>query len=193
MRAFDRQPTAMIRCCAVTRLPPSSVTVQRLSVLVEFGRDDIRVQLDVAAQVEAVGDVVRVAQDLGLAGVALGPLPFLLQLVGERIGILHALDVAARARIAVPVPGAADARAALVHARRHAEPAQPMQHVEAGETGADDDRVVDFVCCLGVALRRSASEPESGGILLDFIQLNLLPSLAQFEMGIVGVPYGHCL
>ena len=119
--------------------------------LVELRRDHIRVQLDIAAQVEAVGHVVCVAQDLGLARVALGPLPFLLQLVGERVGILHALDIAARARIAVPVPGAADARAALVDARRHPQPAQPMQHVEAGETGADDDRVV---ACLRVSRHR---------------------------------------
>jgi hypothetical protein len=35
----------------------------------------------IAAQVEAVGDVVGVAQDLGLGGVALAPAPLLLQLV----------------------------------------------------------------------------------------------------------------
>ena len=132
----------MIRCCAVTSLPSPSVTRPAIVRFVELRRHDIRVQLDIAAQVEAVGHVVRVAQDLGLARVALGPLPLLLQRVGERVGILHALDVAARARIAVPVPRAADARAALVDARRHAEPAQPVQHVEAGETGADDDGVV---------------------------------------------------
>ena len=77
--------------------------------LVEGGRGDARVELDVAAQVEAVGDVVEVAQDLGLRRVALGPLPLLLELVGEPVGVLQALDVAARAGVAVPVPGAADA------------------------------------------------------------------------------------
>ena len=77
---------------------------------VEQRRRDAGVELDVAAQVEAIGDVVDVVQDLRLGGVALGPLPFLLQLVGEGVGILQALDVAARAGIAVPEPGAADAR-----------------------------------------------------------------------------------
>ena len=49
--------------------------------LVEGRRLHARVELDVAAQVEAVGDVVGVAQDLGLRGVALAPLPLLLQRV----------------------------------------------------------------------------------------------------------------
>ena len=35
------------------------------------------------------------------------------ELVGERVGVVEALDVAARARVAVPVPGAADAVARL--------------------------------------------------------------------------------
>ncbi len=47
--------------------------------LIERRRDDARVELDVAPQVEAVGDVVGVSQNLRLAGVALGPFPFLLQ------------------------------------------------------------------------------------------------------------------
>ena len=59
----------------------------------------------------------------------------------ERVGVLHALDVAARAGVAVPVPGAADAAARLEHPRREPEPPQPVQHVQAGEAGADDDRV----------------------------------------------------
>jgi hypothetical protein len=46
---------------------------------VERGRRDARVQLDVAPEVEAVGDVVQVAEDLRLRGVALGPLPVLLE------------------------------------------------------------------------------------------------------------------
>ena len=64
------------------------------------------VELDIPAQVEAVGDVLEVAQDLGLARVALGPFPLLLELLGKLVGVLHALDIAARARVAVPIPGA---------------------------------------------------------------------------------------
>ena len=83
--------------------------------LVEGGGRHLRLELDVLAEVEAVGDVVGVGEDLGLRGVALGPLPLLLEVLVEAVGVLHALDVAARAGVAVPVPGAADAVAGLEH------------------------------------------------------------------------------
>jgi hypothetical protein len=84
-------------------------------LVVEPGLGDLGLELDVAAQVETVGDVVGVAQDLGLGGVTLRPLPFLLQFGRELVGILDAFDVAARAGIAVPVPGAAEVLAGLEH------------------------------------------------------------------------------
>jgi hypothetical protein len=46
--------------------------------LVEHGRMDPRAKLDVAAEVEPVGDVVGVAQDLRLRRIALRPHPLLL-------------------------------------------------------------------------------------------------------------------
>ena len=111
---------------------------------VERGAFDAGVELDVGPQVETIRDVVGVFQNLRLRRVALAPVPFLLQLFGERIGILHALDVAARAGIAVPVPRAADARALLKDARRHPLPAQPVQHVHAGKARTDHDDVVSL-------------------------------------------------
>src|SRR5216683_3807703 len=69
---------------------------------------DPAVELDVAPEVEAVSHVVDVTQDLRLRAVAVGPMPFLLQLVREGIRVLHAFDVAATPRVTVPVPGAAD-------------------------------------------------------------------------------------
>ena len=114
------------------------------SRLVEHGAVDAGVELDVGPQVETIGDVVGVFQNLGLRRVALAPVPFLLQLFGERIGILHALDVAARAGIAVPIPGAADARALLKNPRRHPLPAQPVQHVHTGKARTDHDDVVSL-------------------------------------------------
>jgi hypothetical protein len=104
-----RQPIAVIRKRATMRWPLSVSTSQLLLSSTNSARDHPGLELDVAPQVVAVGDVVGVFQDLGLGGVALGPLPFLLELGRELVGILHALDVAARAGIAVPVPGAADA------------------------------------------------------------------------------------
>ena len=151
MLGDDRQPIAVTTKRAVTRSPLSVSTVQACAFSSNDGLGDPGLELDVAAQVEAVGDVIGVAQDLGLGGVALGPLPFLLQLGRELVGILDALDVAARAGIAVPVPGAADALAGLEHPDPEALQAQPVQHVQAAEAGADDH-------CIEIERHRS-SEP----------------------------------
>ena len=75
---------------------------------------DAGLELDVLAEVEAVGHVVRVLQDLGLRRVPLAPGPFLLELLVEGERVVQALDVAARARIPVPVPRAAHAVAASI-------------------------------------------------------------------------------
>ena len=72
------------------------------------------------SEVEPVGDVLGVAQDLGLRRVPLGPVPFLLEVGIERVGVLQALHVAARTRVAVPVPGAADVAAGLDRPHRAA-------------------------------------------------------------------------
>src|SRR5260370_40039115 len=85
--------------------------------------------------------MVDVTQDLRLRAVALGPMPFLLQLVGKGIRILHALDVTATAWIAVPVPSAADAGTGLEGAHSEAEFTQSINRVETADTSADDDRI----------------------------------------------------
>ncbi len=110
-------------------------------VLVEDRRFDPRLEGDVAAKIEPVGDVLGVPKDLGLGGVALGPLPFLLQLVVEVIGVLHAVDVTAGARVPVPVPGSAHVGPGLETADRAARRRHPMDQVHAGEAGTDHDRV----------------------------------------------------
>jgi hypothetical protein len=100
-----------------------------------------RPEADVPPQVEAVGDVPGVAQDLGLAGVALGPVPLLLQLLRKPVGVLHALHVAPGARIAVPVPRSADVVARLEHDRAQTGAPQTVKEVHPPEPGADDDRI----------------------------------------------------
>ena len=84
--------------------------------LVECRGEHPDTEPDVAPQIEPIRDVVRIAQDLRLRGVALRPFPLLLQRVVELKGVLHALDVAACAGIAVPVPGAPDPVRLLQHA-----------------------------------------------------------------------------
>ena len=72
--------------------------------------------LDVAAQVELVGDVIQIALGLGLRGEVFLPVPFLQQFLREGIAVGPAFGIEAGARVAVPVPGAADAGAGLEHA-----------------------------------------------------------------------------
>ena len=107
-----------------------------------MSRRDARLEADIALQAEPVGHVVEIAPDLGMPGIALGPLPLAQHLLGERVAISVALGVAAGAGITVPIPGAANAIAGLQHLHRQSQPvAQAVQLVEAGEAGANDDRV----------------------------------------------------
>ena len=111
-------------------------------LVVEVGRLDRAVELHVLAQVELLGDVVEVAQVLGLAREALLPVPFFEQFVGERVAVGVALGVEAAAGVAVPEPGAAEVAAHLEHGRVDTALGQPVHLVDAGHARADDD---DFV------------------------------------------------
>ena len=112
-----------------------------VGLAVEDGGADARVELDIAPEIEAIRNMVDVAEDLRLRAVALGPLPFLLQLVGEGVGILHAFHVAAAAGIAVPEPGAADAACGLIGSDLQAEAAQAIDGIEAPYARAHDDDI----------------------------------------------------
>src|SRR6202048_289917 len=107
----------------------------------EDGLFDTGVELNVASEVEAVSHMVDVTQDLRLRAVMLGPMPFLLQLVRKRIRVLHAFDVAATPRVAVPVPGAANAATGLEATHFEAEFTQAIDRVETADSGTDDDRI----------------------------------------------------
>ena len=110
----------------------------QVGFLPEGGGRDAGVELDVATQVEAVGDVVEVGEDLRLLGVFAAPAPVLEQLLREREAVDVALGVAAGAGIAVPVPGAADAAAGFVDldGEAHHVPQTP-QHPHTREAGSD--------------------------------------------------------
>jgi hypothetical protein len=56
--------------------------------LIQDGNVDPRVELDVAPEIEPIRNMVRITQDLRLRGVSLRPIPVLLQLFRELIGIL---------------------------------------------------------------------------------------------------------
>src|SRR5580704_16442576 len=68
---------------------------------------DLSAKANLAPQVISVGDEPEVAQDFGLGCIFLRPLPRALQLRIEGVAVVGGLDVAARAGVAVPVPGAA--------------------------------------------------------------------------------------
>ena len=123
------------RLAGVRRDPPAGG-----SLVIDRG-DHAGVQPDVGPEVEPVGHVIGVAQNLRLRRVALGPFPFLRKVVVELVAIEHALDVAARAGIAVPVPGSSDARRRVDRPRGQPHAPQLVEHVEPGEPGADDQRV----------------------------------------------------
>src|SRR5271166_4383843 len=102
---------------------------------------DPGVELNVAPEVEAVSHMVDVTQDLRLRAVALGPVPFLLQLVREGIRVFHAFDVAATPRVAVPIPGAANSTTSLEATHVEAEFSEAKDCIETAHTGADDDHI----------------------------------------------------
>ena len=106
MRGTERHPVAMIRNAAeaVAVIPSHRPAPAEAS----NAAAERACEPDVATEVEAIGDVLEVPQDLRLGGVALRPGP-LLPARGPGVGVRHALDIAARAGVAVPEPGPADA------------------------------------------------------------------------------------
>ncbi|MEY9189948.1 hypothetical protein ABH987_003576 [Bradyrhizobium ottawaense] len=108
-----------------------------LGLLVPLGFGDLGPEADVAPEIVAVGDEAEITQDFGLGGVFLRPGPGRLELRIEGVAVVDGLDVAARARIAVPVPGAADVAGLFEPDRREAGLAQAMKEIEAGKAGAD--------------------------------------------------------
>jgi len=76
-----------------------------------------------------------------MAGEFFGPIPFLLQIFIKAVGILHAFHVAPCPRIAIPIPGTANAITTFETSRREALLTQAMKQIETRETGADDDDI----------------------------------------------------
>src|SRR6516162_976099 len=125
---------------------------------VKGGRRYAGSEHDVLTEIEPVGNVVGISEDLGLRCVFFRPVPLLVQLLREGEGILHALDVTTGARVSIPVPRSAHAAASLIDARREAKAAKAIEHVKAGKTRAHDNSVerntnfrkpLSFICGVG--------------------------------------------
>ena len=126
---------------AEARVPSSVAMRQHPAASSKVASVTVCAEPDVPAEVEPVRHMLQVAQDLGLRGEALAPAPLLLERIGELVRILDAVEVAAGARVTVPVPGAAHPAALLQDTHREPHRAKPMEHVEPGEAGADHDRI----------------------------------------------------
>ena len=123
--------------------PVAAVSGHRPAIgrFVKDSGGNARLELDAVAQAEPIGGVVQVGEDLGLGGVALGPLPFAREVILEAVLVLQAFDIAAGAGVAIPVPGAANTIAGFDYAGAHAELAQAVEHVQPCEARADDDGI----------------------------------------------------
>ena len=129
----------------LTRLTGTDAKHPAPGDLLECRGEHSGTETDVSPKIEPIRDMVRITQDLRLRGIAFGPVPLLFQRAVELIGVLHALDVASRTGIAVPVPGAADPVRLLVDSGGETQSAQPVQHVEPCEAGPDDNHVESVV------------------------------------------------
>ena len=123
--------------------------VPAVGLLIIDGRLDARIEADVRPELELVGHEVQIFLVLGLARKVLGPVPFLQQFFGERIGVAIGFGIEARTRIAIPVPGAADAAAGFETAGVEAELAQAIELVEPRYPSADD-QCIQFLDSIGV-------------------------------------------
>jgi hypothetical protein len=140
--ALREEPERGHQIAARERLAGARVHLPELALLVEHRARHFSFQLHVAAQVEAVDDVVEVLLDLGLLQVARGPVPLLQQVLVEGVAVDEALGVGLRAGVAVEVPGAANAAALLERADLKSKLiAQLVKHVDAAKAGTDDDSV----------------------------------------------------
>ena len=102
---------------------------------------DPAVEGDVLAEIKFLSDEIQIAQRIRLGGEVFRPFPFLQQFFGKRIAIGPALGIETRARVAVPIPSAADIRARLKYPELHAEFAQANKLIHAGDTSPDDDYI----------------------------------------------------
>jgi hypothetical protein len=109
---------------------------------IEFGPGHFRIELDVTFEVVAFCDLFEVPENFGLLGIAFGPLPLLQELLVPREAVDVGVRIATRARVAVPLPSAANGPTSFIHAHLQAQfVPQRLQHVQAGKARADHDSV----------------------------------------------------
>lgn len=112
-----------------------------LCCFISHGGCHALVEAVVLTHVEAVSDELEVPQNLGLRCIALAPTSGVLQLRVERVRVVQALHVAARARVAAPVPRAAHVRTGFNAENAVASALGVDRAVAAGEASTNDKSV----------------------------------------------------
>ena len=138
--------------------------------LVEFGAGHARIELNVAFEIVAFGNMLEITEDFVLLGIALGPFPLLQELFVPSETVNVGVGIATRAGVAVPVPGAAYGFTTFIdsHLQTQFVP-QRLQHVQAGKTCVKvlscASHLSLLFCCLHRrqrnSIRRSSEEPRS--------------------------------
>ena len=109
--------------------------------LVPPGRRHASVKANIAPEVEAIGDVIDVGEDLGLRGVLLAPVPLLFEVSVEGIGVVERSDIASGPWVPVPPPRPANVIGGLNPNGAQPQCSQAVVHIEARESSADNDDV----------------------------------------------------
>jgi hypothetical protein len=102
---------------------------------------DPRIEADVWAQIESVGYMVEVREDLRLRREPLFPVPLIQELLREGVAIGVAFRIEPCARIAIPVPHASDILPAFKNAHGQSQLTQTVQCAEPRNAGADYDDI----------------------------------------------------
>src|SRR5262245_17448056 len=100
-----------------------------------------RVELNVPAQVEYVGDRIEIPLGLGLGREMLAPVPRVEQRLRERISVGPAFGIETGAWVAIPIPGATHPAAGLECAHLKSELAQLVELIEARNACTDHDDI----------------------------------------------------
>ena len=116
-----------------------------IMVFIEYGTDNTGIELDVFAQVESINHMIGVIQNICLIGVFVFPLPFLLQGLVKAVGVLQARNITPRARIAVPIPSAANSAGRLINSGFKAFVTQVLKRINTREARTDNHGVK--ICC----------------------------------------------
>src|SRR5581483_8394010 len=105
-----------------------------------------RIDLDVAAQIQLLVDVIEIVAPLLPRRIHLAVVPVAPKVLA-RVLVHRPVGVDARTGITIPIPDAPDVRARLHALHLEAEIAQSVELIQSGEASADDERIERLRWC----------------------------------------------